>query len=274
MGRLAGDSPNYTFSCLNQNGEPTDVRFELPSSTTIIKKVLGSSGGGMAYWGFKLGIQSQHPKTTPDKIEELYSRAKWGPYAPNKQRDSAGDRGTFAHWVAEKAALGFTVATDEDGKTYKLEIDNLELDGYSRAALKWLKDHGIPQPQLDVEPYGTVYAVEKTVYSLKHGFAGTADLLIKSHRQTFSDSGLWPIIEVVDWKTHKPAKGKHPAYFDDLLQLSSYSIAIEEMGGCSVYGTRVVILQEDGNYLEDDRWVCEDVFLKVLDVYREMQEVS
>ena len=257
MARIVGDSTHYTFVVLSSEGRPVvETAFRLPSVTHIIKAVMGGGWGPGSYRGFKLGIQSQHPRTDEQKLEELYTKAKRGPWDPNAKLREARDRGVFAHWCAESKAHGYETRTYEDGVSYALRSGNEQLGGYGRAAVGFLED-------LNWAGHWEVEAVEKVVYSLKHGFAGTADLIL------FDRLGI--VREVVDFKTHKP-NTPEPAFFEDLLQLAAYKLAWNEMyPDAPIVSTRVVVLREDATYSTDVRRVDPAVFLDVKKIWEQME---
>lgn len=217
---------------------------ELPSVTSIIKDLTGEGWGPGSYRGFKLGIRSQHPRMSDERIEELYVKAKRGPWDPNKQLALAADRGTKAHEFAEMRARGFV-----KHKGLWLRADNEELDGYSRGAMKFFDENfdvGVVNPD-------RIIAAEKLVVSLKLGYAGTVDLI---YREDLGDDSF---SNILDFKTHKPnkTKGMSGSYYTDQVQVSMYMYAWEEMQDrvrnwddrTYPYSGKVVTLLEDGDYM-------------------------
>ena len=270
MTRIAGDNSYYTFIALDWVGDPvegTEIRFE--SITSVIKSVTGGGWGPGSYRGFKLGIRSQHPRMSDERIEQLYTKAKRGEWDPNRQLKAAGDRGTKAHWVAESVALGYEARTwtymdEEMGRTrllVRMVPDDPFMDGYCVAALAYLRDRVGANRDL-------IWGVEKLLVSTKHQVAGTADLILKD---TGSGSGM---VEIIDYKTHKPNTLKRPAFWNDFLQLEGYELLFEEMHPeLTVTRSTVVVLREDGTYLEETRpWTNHEGFLAILEAHRAQKE--
>lgn len=270
MGRAAGDSPHYRFALVGGVGH-----IDLPSVTHIghvLKDVLGFQA--MAYWGFKLGVASQHPKVSvvPGGIDPLYEKAKKTDWSPIKQRDAAGERGTGSHDLSDAINRKLVrLDEDEDGirATGKFSLNKQEvewteelLSGYLYTAARYA---------IDTEDAWECVFSEQTVWSLDHRFAGTLDLSRRSTTWLPTDQG----IEIVDYKTHKPASSENdgPSYIDDRVQLSAYALAVEEMGLGVVRGTRVVLFGPDGNYEEDTRRVDPKVFLAMKEIHDEICRV-
>lgn len=251
-GRIAGEASYYTWR-LMRGDEATDYEVRLESSTSIIKRVMGASGGGMAWWGYKLGIATQHPKfvgdwdgtfaTAPPKIDEYYKRAIRTGFHPNAVRDKAGKRGRSAHDVLEDLVKGQGVLPEDEEKT-----------PWDAAVMAWWAAQS--------DEWKTVRC-EEPVWSFKHGFQGTPDLM----RQR---STTWPYREIVDLKTHSG-----DPRFEDFVQMSSYDIASAEMPemadwqGADVY--RTVLARLDGTFDEGVTWVPPEAFLSILEVDRRMK---
>lgn len=232
----------------------TPYGFELPSVTTIISATIPKPFSAGAWYGYRMGlegvIREYAGRPIPADVKVLEKRLSEQGRNPNQQLDVSRNRGNVAHDVLE------LLATGEQGKAQVLaekEIQDNET-AYGRAVLKWWDERG----------KGTKWKAEQPVFSLKHGYAGTADLISAT--------------EVVDLKTHKPMvgftkDGHGPAYLSDLLQLRAYRLAWAEMQGAklgSVTGNRIVIARPNGNYLEDDREVPESLWLQCLAMHREL----
>jgi hypothetical protein len=149
------------------------------------------------------------------------------------------DEGSVAHNYLESL-----VATVPD---YESPLTNFEA-----AIEKWYLDH---RPQFQDS--------ELVVFSLKHGFIGTTDLVL------WTPTGL----RIVDLKTRKA--GTRGAYESDLIQCSAYKLAYEEMYGVPVHDTAVLLALDNGKYVYDERTVDPGIFLGLLDVYKrlEMEEL-
>ena len=247
--RAAGNDSHYVWQLKGREGQ-CDIR--LPSVTSIIKTVMGGSGPGMAWWGARQAVEwafaeygpgrwGNHPDEIPAPVpDDWYNEYKKSRYNPNAQRDKAGDRGTKAHDILEALATG------------SQPQDIMCSNGYEEAVLKWWEEQ---------MPGWQVVTAETPVYSLKHAYAGTVDL-VRKLKGNYS-------CEVVDLKTHKP-----PARFEDHLQVAAYDLALQEMG---VTGRlfesahSIVLAKEDGTFEESDRWVDPTLFVKIREIYEEVK---
>jgi hypothetical protein len=124
---------------------------------------------------------------------------------PERQRDLAAQRGGLAHEVIALALVG---------KPYPPEWEP-----WVRTALDFLVGHGLD-----------CVAVERVVWSRRHRFAGTCDLVACQ-----ADG----VLALADWKTG----GIWP---EAALQLGAYAIALEEMTGREVGKGYVVALRKKG----------------------------
>jgi hypothetical protein len=260
--RIAGDNPGYTFALLDQSGEErsSEYRFELPSVTTILTEVLSIPAGAMAWWGFRIAVRGVVELATalgaehlPLDEAELEHELRAAGFDPGRSLSDAADRGRAAHQVLEYLALG---ARDQ-AEIAAAEEEARDGTRYGRAVIAWW----------DERVTWDGWHAEHPVWSLRHGYAGTADLI------AWTDDG---VLEVVDLKTHKPASGftlpgRGPAYFKDLLQIRAYRLAWEEMTGATTTGQRVVVARENGAWLEDTREVSAETWLGVLHLYGLMQ---
>lgn len=145
--------------------------------------------------------------------------------SPYKTTASAATRGTTVHSIVE---------------AYKHTKEHIEtipeaFRGYAQAFYDWVKDN-------DIE----ILEHEKTVFSEKHEYAGTLDILVKNNQ-----SGKTFIIDV------KTGKDIYPEAF---LQLSAYKQALKEQG-IEVDEIAVVLLKEDGKYKFGQGVDCLEVFL-------------
>jgi len=143
----------------------------------------------------------------------------------------AKKRGTNVHDLTEHF-----VDTDE----YIISLDD-DMQGYGIAYRNWMHDFS---PE--------IIAQEQTVFSEKHGFAGTLDALIK-----FGDKSE-PII--LDKKTGQDL------YPEVQLQLSGYKQCFEEKG--EKVGMAALLLKPDGtykferyhNFLIDEFLACKTLY--------------
>jgi hypothetical protein len=197
-------------------------------------------------------------------MEELEAALKERGVSPNLSRDAAGSRGSKAHEVleclADDARMSARMFADEETKEFGTS--------YGAAAIAFW-DEAV-QPFVDS---GEILQVrsEVPVWSLKHRYCGTLDLAIEWAEQTLGDSRLPQGWEILDAKTHKPAKGftldgKGAGFISDAVQCRAYRMAWEEMGLGPTIGQRTIVLRETGKWLEDKREVSEEfvVFLRRL----------
>jgi len=268
LARIAGDNPGYQFRMM-RNGPggkltATPYGFELPSVTTIISATIPKPFSAGAWYGYRMGLEGvmeeYKGRSLPASAELLEKRLSEQGRNPNQQLDVSRNRGFSAHDVLELLANGDEERANEVARQEEATSDT----AYGRAVLKWWAEKGSPDAY-DRANKKTKWKAEQPVYSLKHGYAGTADLI---------GAG-----EVVDLKTHKPMvgftkDGKGPAYLSDLIQLRAYRLAWEEMGNPAPQGNRIVIARPNGNYLEDYREVPESLWLQCIEMYKHLEEVK
>lgn len=225
--------------------EGTDHVIELPSVTHIIETVYRAQGTSLAWWGFKLGVHSQHPELPPEDVEEIYREAKRSSYSPFAQRDAAADRGSTAHALLEGLATG-ALKPEECSPT----------TSYERGVLSWWQERS---PR-----YGAVLRAEAPVWSLSMGYAGTLDLLFQG-----------PGYTLIDLKTRASAAADaKPAYLTDLLQVTAYRLAAQEMGYGGPIATVVVIVDQEGCWREDYRNLPAEAWYHTMRLYRIIKEVD
>lgn len=240
-GRAAGSGSHYRVAVVDSKGKVRGEGVKLPSVTTILGKALPK--GGLEWWGYKIACHAmtEAANDLPSSIadgDELYDllkkRKKVTPYTELKK---AGSRGTDVHNYAEALLRREGIDPDDVPE---------EQQGYVDALLKWYDEENVEC----VEPV----AIEAPLFSLKHGFAGTCDLITKR------GNDYW----VEDFKTSKAVYDSH------LIQLAAYEQAAKEMGlipeGANVRKF-VIRLGLDGEYeLSESRYTIDD-FLKVMSVY-------
>ncbi len=278
--RAAGESHLYTWQ-LQGTRRGEEYTFGLPSVTHCMKSVKDLMGfGAMAWWGYKIGIEGMISEIPIEEdLEVLYERMKLTDYTPNKIRDARGVEGTEGHDVLEQLALE-TIVAYRNG-----DVVHITGDPPIIAKLQGKKQAGAKQTSFVPEEYqlsaanwwldneaghdGKVIFPERPVWSLRYLYQGTLDLAREWSTTTPIATGL----EVVDYKTHKPMEGRRkdgtyrpgegPARPEDLWQLAAYARAVEELALGRVIGTRVVLLDSDGGYLEDTRRAPFEDFLAV-----------
>jgi hypothetical protein len=112
-----------------------------------------------------------------------------------KDRDTAAQRGTDVHALAERIIAG-----------HEVEVPD-ELAPHVTSAVKFLDEW-------EVVPILT----ETTVFSVKHGYAGTLDMVITSRKLDELMGGKR--VALADWKTSRSG-----IYGEAALQLSAYGNA-------------------------------------------------
>jgi hypothetical protein len=162
--------------------------------------------------------------------------------ASQKQLTQAGDIGTEVHNLVEWTIR--TQLSQKVGPSPKIR------DAAQWAFMAW-EDW---RKSVDLKPI----AVEQVVYSKKHGYAGTLDLLAEVNG----------VLTVIDWKTGKAV------YSEAHLQNAAYRQAIREMGHGDPQQGIVVRLPkniEDPEFeavVADDEGKSFDTFLHVLELWK------
>jgi hypothetical protein len=275
VGRIAGNSDGYQFRMTRATDDGvvlTEHGFDLVSVTTFIKQVLAVPPSAMAWTGFKLGLEglssalAEDPEglieaTTPQELQDYFKERG---VSPNLALSSAGARGTSAHQILEEMAAG--------NRKHAEVLAGLETGSfgthYGLAAVSWWDEK--VQPEIDKGAIVQVLSEVPVWYAgegLNLGWCGTLDLAIEWQEG-------W---EILDAKTHKPAKGftlpgKGPGYDSDAAQIRAYRMAWEEMGLGLTLGQRTIVLRENGKYLEDDREVSPDFVRYLRRLYRDRNE--
>lgn len=272
MTRLAGDDAYYRLELIDRNtGQPSGIGFDLISVTSAIKAVMSGSFGPAAWYGYRVaaGAVLGSADIYGDDVEELYGRLKETKIHPNSVRDAAGKRGNRAHKLMERVGKGegafvWTEGSSPEPVAYVpmgLQQNPEELDGYGKAGARWWKD------RMMGDSPAKILAVEEALVSLHWQAGGTPDLIRE----------VDGVVEIADWKTHKPASPQSkPAYFEELIQLSAYRQMYAEMNDlrASKIKQRVVILRENGTYLEDTRTVGEWTFGDILALLQVMERAE
>ena len=244
----------YTFTLENR----PEVSISLPRVTEICG-VLDKPG--LQWWYAKLPVQAiarfykEDPEFAahlhdPDEIHAYLKAKKATPWFESRR---AMDRGQYVH-----GALENYVKTGNPGTL------DPEFKGYVTAGMKWWDS-----------TEREVVGVETTLYSLRHGYAGTADLLYRTIPdgevvQAVAEGAARgpapvPTLTIADWKTSKSDYDSHH------FQLAGYAGAWEEMTGDPVAKTEIILLGEDGNFRVVEGRAGFDDFLAVLDVWKRVQ---
>lgn len=269
MGRAAGDGKYYTFVLrdLSTGRYDQGCTISFPSVTTIIGRVLAKPA--LIPWTYRetrdaiSGLVSvllsadreAHPDiesdildllSDPDMLEEYM---KENGLRPEDQKLEAADRGKKAHTALEDLA---TIALKEDSSAADALAGRLlEKPGttpFDRATAAWW---------LDREP--EVIATEARLFSLHHGFAGSADLVWRDR------DGY---VVMTDLKSRRASQ---PAWESDHIQVGAYSIAWEERTEQEVERETVLVVREDGTWDEyESRVDNRQVFLDLNAAYKEL----
>lgn len=256
MPRAAGSGTHYEWVLRNKyNGQYNhDCTIELPSVTSVIKSTLAAPA--LVGWAYRstrdaisgaVGVLASDPALRPEQIVDMVEDADWleewlkeNRLRPEDVRDERGEFGTAAHVSLEKLAEAEAPLDLAD----KL-LSNPRSTPEQRAIATWW---------LEARP--SVVASEKVMYSLRHGFSGTVDLI--SEREF---GGL----TVTDLKTRRKGLG---VYTSDEAQVGGYQIMYEEMTRTRVQSRTILLAQDDGTPLEVPVSTDPEVFLRLLDVYR------
>lgn len=259
MPRAAGDTGGYEFRLYNKaNGRyQTEIKIELVSVTTVIKATLVAPG--LVHWAHNVTRDNiaglvcvlQESGLDPREILDLLSDSDWtkeylteNRLMPMDVRDDAGDRGDSAHAFLDQLAQLSLREDEEAADTLaKRTLDLGRADGFKRATAQWW---------IDCQP--VVLGGEDFVYSLKHGFAGTYDLL-------WNQAG---VVTLTDLKTRRDDL---KAYESDHIQTGAYDIAREERTGRFVDRRTALIVHENGKYDEAEADIDRSAFLDLLHCY-------
>jgi hypothetical protein len=268
MPRVAGDKPYYTFVLRNENTGRYhhNVSIKLPSVTTVIGATLAKPA--LVRWAYgstrdaisglvSVLVSNIQEADRADAIPELLDMltdADWleetlkdNQLRPDDIKDIAGERGNVAHaWLEELCKV---YLDDQHGPEI---ADQAALavpsDSWHTGVSRWWRQ---AQP--------TVLESETVLYSLRHGFAGSVDL-------------VWIDAEgnlvITDLKSRGPERG---VYESDHVQAGAYKIAYEEMSGTKVDRTSVLVVREDGSFEEESTTLPPTTFLHLLDVFKNLK---
>lgn len=221
-----------------------DERIELPSVTTVLGAL---PKGGLDWYGFKLGIAAVREVTgIAYDIDQMYERAKQTQFAPHRALKAAGSRGTDVHNVAEVLL--------REGKLDNLPKGTHADEGFVDALVRWHDREGVADWEM--------LAVEETLYSLRHLYAGTVDFIAKR------PDGVYV---VGDFKSSKAVYESH------MIQAAAYAFAANELGfipdGAKVE-QHIVRLAPDGEYEVVKSLATIDDFLAVRSVWQSLKDLK
>lgn len=234
-------------------------------------------------------VESHFPSVT--SILGAYPKdflAQWRGDVGNQRADQilaeATKMGSFVHYAAEVLCRNGMVVynpTFEENYTRE-ELDALEAQHNELLIVRFQKEWvQIRRIYMLLQMLNSPYIeTEQTVYSVKHKFAGTLDLLMEIPEGSYQINGAKPLklehgLYLGDWKTGKSQSSTH------LMQLAAYMYAIIEMTpelgeyiqGCMVFYTnsRTKTGIEGLSTKFIDRAECKmyfEQFLKVYEVYK------
>lgn len=183
-------------------------------------------------------MAADYVKDNLTDIEELEKVCKEARKAHVRTRDKAADKGTNVHEEVEKIVND---AIENGGKLIHTTHESKQVQKF----LDWAHENDV-----------TFLASEFRVYSEKHWYAGTADLLFEMEGRKY----------IGDVKT---GKAVYPSYF---FQMAAYRLAHEEMTGDSdIDGAMVIRLGKDGSFETRERFDYEEdkkAFLAALQLYK------
>ena len=252
----------YTFALVPHVGaRPTPVEIRLPRVTAIIGNTLAKPA--LTAWNYRftrdvlsgyvsvLRKAGNTANTILDTLEDadmLEEALKANRLRPEDHaRDAAEGRGAQAH--AFLATLVDMDSNDADAlASDKVHGSSALVSGVTFAIATWW---------LEAQPL--VVASEKTLYSLRHGFAGTVDLVWFDKKERV----------LTDLKTRKPDIGM---YESDDLQTAAYEGAWNEMYPDSPIDRRTILVaREDGSHDEYPATRRYAAFVALKAVYDELQ---
>ena len=260
MARAAGSGGHYEFVLknLSTGRYQPDITIKLASVTTVLSAVLGKpflvdwaarvTREGIAAW---IDGQLNSQGTTCADVVDVLLDPEWA-YEVLKDnslrwqdiRDDAADRGKAEHatleFLANAALKGDS--GDSDSIAHRM-LDNPKTTGFAKATSQWW---------LDTQP--EVVASEAFVYDLREGYAGTVDLVTTD--------------KVIDLKSRANHLGP---YDSDHIQVGAYWSAIKSMGEFCPEGRSVLVIHEDGTYIEEDSKIDPWTFLDLLSVYNNLK---
>lgn len=266
MGRAAGNGGHYTYVLRDLSTGKYDLSntIDLPSVTTIIGKVL--SKPAIIGWTYRetrdaiSGLvqvllsadREAHPDIEADILELLSEPEMLEEYLkenrlrPEDQKHEAADRGKKAHTALEDLAK---LAINEDAAASDRMagriLEKQRSTPFDRATASWWLDRS---PE--------VVATEARLKSLKHMFAGSADLVWRDGDGNMVMSDL------------KSRKEGQPAWESDHIQVGAYSLAWEEQTGQAIDIETVLVVRADGTWDEyESKLDNRAIFLDLLSAF-------
>lgn len=157
------------------------------------------------------------------------------------RKDEAADLGKEVHGLAENY-INAKIAGKKEPLVNPAEYDDRVFRGYL-AFLGWVKEHGVK-----------FIASEKPIYSLKHGYVGTLDVIftLASEKHKIQHIGDFKTGKFREIKKQVEGRWKVvgvSAYPEHRFQVSAYQAADEEESG-KKYGSKWIMYfsKDDGNF--------------------------
>jgi hypothetical protein len=266
MARAAGSGSHYSFVLRNLSTGRYDknVTIDLPSVTTIIGETLAKPMlVGWAYRTTRDNISGMVDVLVSNQLSEdndalidllrdadmLEEYLKDNKLRPDDLKNIAADRGTAAHDFLERLALAALRGDSGDADAIASRLLAQENAAPTQRAVAgwWLER----QP--------SVVMSEALLISLDEQFAGTVDLVWND----FEDN-----LVITDLKSRKTGGA---VYESDHIQCGAYTIAWEERDRRLVDRTTVLVVREDGSWIEEEpTFDATGVFLDLLSAYRKL----
>lgn len=268
MARAAGSRGFYTFVLKDMTTERyrRDVTIRLPSVTTIIGATLAKPF--LVQWAYGhtrdviVGLATMIREGTLevedflDTFDDEQDAKDWfkeNRLTPDDVKFDAAERGTAAHDFLEHLAKTFQkagtgaaheLATKQWHKPWTPDTDG----AYLHAVAGWWMAR---QP--------VVEETETVLYSLKHGYAGTVDLI------WWDDKGQ---LLCTDLKSRRAGLG---IYDSDDIQTGAYAIAYNEFHDKHIDERSVLLVHDDGSFTEEESTIDSGTFLVVLSLYKALR---
>lgn len=249
MPRVAGDSSSYTFGVIDWQGNITELKWGLPSVTSILDSVLAKPQ--LLHWMYSKGLDGVAELSRkgfkipgdPKALKQLMGSEKLSPYG---MRNAAAAKGRSLH---------------DDLETW-CNTGELEVSDRTAGLRAWiLARHLTPSD---------IIQAEQVVVSLAHRYAGTLDIV-------YRDPQTGRIV-LADLKTGNTVQWAH------FVQGRAYKIAWEEMGTSIPFDgfrdfvddIRIVHVNKkagpEGWAELSDSTVLDETWLAVLSLYRMLPE--
>lgn len=196
--------------------------FVVPSVTKILGVI--SKGDALVQWAANQVVACVKEKISIEEVysgEHVHEIADDCKYAFRRKKQEAADVGTESHQILEGIVRARLEDITSEFVVPAVDIANA-VSNCINAGTEWLR-------QSEVVPL----LVERRIYSRKHGFSGTLDLLARVKGK----------VKVIDYKSSKSL------YSEYHLQTAAYAMAYEEETGERIQGRILVRLgKEDGAF--------------------------